>query len=320
MPRASQQEPEELDESAFLRPANRPVAAKPSSKKKIADPDSDIIENDAAESDKPFLRAKRRPAVRKQGVQVRAARALVWFAAVLLLAIVVLSATAVRSYALHAKRFVVVSSSSVETEPMKNVSRAQVLDVFGADLGRNIFYVPLEQRRKQLQQIPWVRSATVMRLLPSRLRVTVSERTPIAFAQLGGTTALIDAEGTLMGMPRTGEKYDFPVITGFSTAEITSVRAARMSIYQQLVHELDADNAHYSRDLSEVDLSDPKDVRVVVSDASGPVLVHFGDSDFQHKYRFYLDHIAAWRQQYQVRSVDLRYDGQVIVNREGQNQ
>jgi cell division protein FtsQ len=91
-----------------------------------------------------------------------------------------------------------------------------------------------------------------------------------------------------------------------------------MQIYQRLIHDLDADDTRYSADLSEVDLSDPGDVRITVGDANGAVLIHLGDTDFQRRYRFYIEHINTWRQQYQVRSVDLRYEGQVIVNREGQ--
>ena len=201
---------------------------------------------------------------------------------------------------------------------MKNVSRAQIVDLFASDLGRNIFFVPLEQRRKQLQTIPWIRSATIMRLMPDRIRVNITERTPLAFVQVGDATELIDSDGTVMGLPRTREKYDFPILTGFTPTEPASVRAARMKIYQQLVDDLDSGNAHYTKDLSEVDLSDPRDVRILTTDTAGPVLVHLGDEQFQQRYRFYLEHVAAWRQQYHIRSVDLRYEGQVIVNREGQ--
>ena len=37
--------------------------------------------------------------------------------------------------------------------------------------------------------------------------------------------------------------------------------------------------------------------------------------DFLPRYKLYVSHIAEWRQQFQnVQSVDLRYEGQVIVN------
>ncbi|MEO8724699.1 MAG: FtsQ-type POTRA domain-containing protein, partial [Acidobacteriaceae bacterium] len=216
------------------------------------------------------------------------------------------------------------SSDSIETGRLEHVTRSQVLEVFGGDIGRNIFFVPLAVRQKQLEAAPWIKSAMVMRFLPNRLRVEVKERTPMAFVQIGSTTGLIDESGVVMPMPiATGpgtikDDFSFPVITGLHSAEPLSVRAASMKIFARLEQELNANGAAYMNDVSEVDLSDPQDVRIVVGDNDGTVLVHLGSRDFERRYRFYLEHIKSWRQQYHVRSIDLRYDGQVIVNREGQ--
>jgi cell division protein FtsQ len=98
-------------------------------------------------------------------------------------------------------------------------------------------------------------------------------------------------------------------------AEPLSTRAARMRIYSDVVRELDAGGANYSQDLSEVDLSDPQDVKVTVNDPSGAVLVHLGDANYLERFKTYIAHAAEWRQQFQkLESVDLRYDRQIIVN------
>ena len=68
---------------------------------------------------------------------------------------------------------------------MQNVTKAQIMEVMGADIGRNIFFVPLTQQKAQLEQIPWVESASVMRFVPNRLKVEIHERTPVAFARVG---------------------------------------------------------------------------------------------------------------------------------------
>jgi cell division protein FtsQ len=83
------------------------------------------------------------------------------------------------------------------------------------------------------------------------------------------------------------------------------------------VHDLDSEGAHYSSSISEVDLSDPEDVKITVADSEGAVLIHLGSSQFLERYKIYLAHIEDWRQQFKkVESVDLRYDHQVIVNPE----
>src|SRR5205823_14547156 len=81
---------------------------------------------------------------------------------------------------------------------LQNVTSSQVMEVMGGDIGRNIFFVPLAQRKKQLEQIPWVESASVMRFVPNRLRIEVQERTAMAFARIGPKILLVDAVGTLM--------------------------------------------------------------------------------------------------------------------------
>ena len=125
---------------------------------------------------------------------------------------------------------------------------------------------------------------------------------------------LIDARGVLMDLPRNA-KYSFPVIRGAGEAEPLSTRTARMKIYSRLLRELDAEGAHYSKDMSEVDLSDPEDVKATTSDSAGAVLIHLGNEQFLERYKVYMAHVQEWRQQFhKLESVDLRYDRQIIVN------
>jgi cell division protein FtsQ len=156
----------------------------------------------------------------------------------------------------------------------------------------------------------------VMRFVPNRLRIEIHERTPVAFARIGSHISLIDAGGNLMDLePGPKHKYSFPVITGMNAGEPLSVRAARMRNYNDLIQQLDYSGAHYSQDLSEVDIADGEDVKVVTADTSGGVLVHLGSANYLPRYRVYVTHVEAWRQQFEkLESVDLRFDGQIIVN------
>jgi cell division protein FtsQ len=92
-------------------------------------------------------------------------------------------------------------------------------------------------------------------------------------------------------------------------------RAARMKTYLELVRELDSGGSRYSEDLSEVDLSDPEDVKVLTNDPDGEVLVHLGSGGYLDRFKVYVAHLREWRQQFRkLESVDLRYDRQIIVN------
>ena len=80
-------------------------------------------------------------------------------------------------------RFRITGSSNIQASGLAEVTRAEMLPVFGEDIGRNIFFVPIALRRKQLEQIPWVQQATVMRILPDQIRVSLVERQPVAFVR-----------------------------------------------------------------------------------------------------------------------------------------
>ena len=142
------------------------------------------------------------------------------FAGAVALAPLVIAASAIyatRSYLLHDERFLIPASSQIQTVGNTHLTRAQLLSVFGEDIERNIFKVPLQTRREDLERLPWVEHATVMRLLPNRIRVSVTERTPVAFVRQGTHIGLVDAAGVLLDMPENSAgdpHYSFPVLTG----------------------------------------------------------------------------------------------------------
>ncbi len=222
-----------------------------------------------------------------------------------------------RSALLHDSRFVMTTSSDVQIVGNHNVTRAAVLSVFGADLERNIFRVPLNERRADLERLPWVAHATVMRLLPNRLRIAVTERTPVAFVRHGSEIGLVDPSGVLLDMPpdAAGDPhYSFPVLTGLSVNDPLSTRAARMAIYERFMQELDSAGKKNSSTISEADVSNPEDLKAVVSSGGSDILVHFGDEDFLHRYQEFEQHLAEWKAQYpKLAAADMRYERQVVL-------
>src|SRR5450631_2667282 len=276
--------------------------------------DARLVDLDVDE-ESPFLRGQKRVSARRSSLPKKTANRLLWASvAAVGLCVVAIAAAALYEYGERSWRFRVESSDNIEVTGMQNVTKAQIMEVMGADIGRNLFFIPLTQQKAQLEQIPWVESASVMRFVPNRLKVEIHERTPVAFARVGPRISLIDAGGTLMDLPHN-HKYSFPVILGMNPGEPLSTRAPRMKAYNDLVQELDSGGSHYSQDLSEVDLSDLENLKVRVNDPAGDVQVELGSSDYLKRYKTYVSHVQEWRQQFQkLESVNLRYDNQVIVN------
>ena len=214
-------------------------------------------------------------------------------------------------------RFRIAGAGNIEASGLTEVSRAEMLPVFGEDIGRNIFFVPLVERRKQLEAIPWVERATVMRLLPDQIRVSVVERQPVAFVRQGQQIGLVDGSGVLLTMAAATmaqHNYSFPVVTGIDPRDPLPSRKGRMAVYQRLLAELDANNQRLSEQISEIDLTDAEDARVTMPEEGADIVAHFGDDRFLERYQRYQAHIAEWRQQYpKLAAVDLRYDQQVVL-------
>ncbi len=303
---------------AFSRPAVRDSEARPSRPVRAdAEPEDNAQE--------PFLRARRRVPVRRGLLPAwlrttwgkLALGVSILIVPGLLLALII----AVHSFLDHDPRFRIESSTSLQTLGNSQLNRSDLLSVFGSDIGRNLFYVPLAKRRAELEQIPWVRQATVMRLMPNQLRVAIVERTPIAFVQVRGRIELADAEGVILTLTpqQMAARHDsFAVVSGINPADPLSVRRARMQIYQRFIGELDSTGEHISAHLSEVDLSDPEDVRATVPANGSDLLLHFGDQNFLPRWRNYQAHVAQWEQQYpHLASIDLRYDREVVLKMSG---
>jgi len=280
--------------------------------------DARLVDLDVAE-ESPFLRGQKRVSARRSSLPRKTASRLLWATvAIAILCVGAIVAAGLYEYGERSWRFRVESSDNIEIIGTENVTKAQIMEVMGADIERNIFFVPLTQQKAQLEQIPWVESASVMRFVPNRLKVEIHERTPVAFARVGPRISLIDAGGTLMELPPK-HKYSFPVILGMNPGEPLSTRAPRMKAYNELVQDLDSSGARYSQDLSEVDLSDLDNLKVRTNDPAGDVLIELGSSEYLKRYQTYVSHVQQWRQQFQkLESVNLRYDNQVIVNPEMQ--
>jgi cell division protein FtsQ len=212
-------------------------------------------------------------------------------------------------------------SDQVEITGNQFVGRSTITDIFSPDLGKSVLLVPLDARRKAIEAIPWVESATVERTLPDRVRVEIVERTPVAFLRAGNELQLVDASGVLLDRP-VEAKFHFPVVSGFDETTSIADRQARMTLFVEFMKEIDLAHAGAGEQVSEVDLSDPRDVRAMLAGLSGledqyPIWVHFGDADFINKYHLLAENIAQWRASAgRVESVDLRFSRQVVVNPE----
>ena len=222
-------------------------------------------------------------------------------------------------FLLYSPEMLLLKPDQIEVTGNHIVAREEILKMFIHDRDRSVLRVPLDARRAEIERLPWVEEASVQRILPNHLRISITERTPVGFCRNGSELALVDAQGVLLDRP-AGEDFHFPIITGLSEAVPREERAKRVEAYLEFMKDVDLVRPGSSERVSELDLGNPRDLQAVLTglgpgDDAHAIVVHFGQSDFTGKYRMLVENFAQWQASAgQVRSIDLQYSRQVVVN------
>jgi cell division protein FtsQ len=240
--------------------------------------------------------------------------------ALLVAALGVTSAYSVDRYLRTDQRFeFAADGSGLLVSGLNYVKPEEVRAVFQADFGKNLFDVPLEERRRQLDSLPWVEQATVARVWTDHIWAHIEERRPVAFVRVNEkdknreTTRLLDANGVFLNLP--GEtRLTLPVVSGITPAMAIPERQTRIRLYLELLSALDSDEPRWSSMISEVDVADPENAKATAVYHGEAIELQMGDEYFRHRFEVFLQNFPAWKQKYGVvRMVDLRFQGQVAL-------
>ena len=110
---------------------------------------------------------------------------------------------------------------AIEVNGLRLLTGEDVLAASGLEIGDNVLEVDLRAVANQLEAVPWVRRAVVVRKPPDRLVVELVERQRFAWVVLDQTYG-IDDEGVLLPADRlaneTLTEVDLPVISGITPA------------------------------------------------------------------------------------------------------
>jgi cell division protein FtsQ len=183
-------------------------------------------------------------------------------------------------------------SPSLLVEGVHYASPSQVRHVFAQDFGRSLYLVPVNARRKDLLAIDWVEEATVSRIWPNTVKVSILERRPVAFIQLPprrkdglSEFALIDKDGYIL-RPRVAAKFTLPVIKGIRETEERDNRRARVRRVLAMLASLGRLADH----ISEVDAADPNNL-IVAQHMDGRVLsLMMGDENYSTRMSDFITH------------------------------
>jgi cell division protein FtsQ len=166
-----------------------------------------------------------------------------------------------------------------------------------------------------LLQIDWVENATVSKVWPNTLRVTIHERTPVAFVHLPprrdgmSQFALIDKDGYIL-RPRVPAKFTLPVIAGISEAEPIQNRRARVRRVMGLLNEI----GPLAAQIAEIDVADPNNLIVEEHLGNRVLKLELGDENYTDRLKNFLANYSAIEaKRPDAATLDLRVDGVITA-------
>lgn len=258
-------------------------------------------------TDRRFRRAQIRPARRRRvGEAVRRLIRLTPAVAVLVLAAYWLPIVALQTSLLRVDTIVV--------DGNQHLSSGEVRALVSGLLGANILTADLQVHRDRLLTSGWVKGATLRRVLPSMVEVTVEERTPIGLGRFGAELYLVDATGTVIDeyRPRFAG-FRLPIIDGLMPPGEKGivVDETRGRLAARLLAALGT-RPDLSQQVSQIDVGDPHNAVLLLSD--DPTRLYLGDEQFVSRLDDYFELASALRARVpEIDYVDLRFDQRVFV-------
>jgi cell division protein FtsQ len=104
--------------------------------------------------------------------------------------------------------------ATVSLSGQRQVSREEIFAAAGVTNHSSLLFLDVAAARAKLEAIPWIAEATVRKLYPDRLQITVTEREAFALWQRDGTVSVIAADGTVLGAKVEPRLATLPFVVG----------------------------------------------------------------------------------------------------------
>jgi cell division septal protein FtsQ len=237
------------------------------------------------------------------------------FGSFLLIVVFILS---VFVYAYTSEKF---NLRHVTFQGCKELKPQELEAIIRRDFPANILRIDLPELKNRLEQETWAKQVEIRRVLPSDLIIYVQERSPAAIVELKGDLMMADKDGILLGGydPSFG-RLDVPVLKGLLGEDAENYRlyqaenAARVQQALAMLAEIESGMPQYTRQISEVDVSDRQNMKILLVDDTAEV--YLGEKDYLKRFRTFIGNLSEYQKlklQYsEFASIDMRYDGQIV--------
>jgi len=205
--------------------------------------------------------------------------------------------------------------TEIRVEGTERMPEGLVREALGDLLGTSVLAVDLDAWRDRVRGLSWVADASMRRVMPNTIAVTIVERQPMAIGRIGDTLNIIDRRGVIIDA--FGPNYrdlDLPIVDGLAytgDSELSGLEQSRALLAVRLLSELQRTPDLAAR-ISQVDVSDARNAVVVMKGET--TLLQLGDTQFAERLQSYLDLAPTLRVDVpHADVVDLRYGTRIFV-------
>ena len=148
---------------------------------------------------------------------------------------------------------------SLTINGLKTLRRDQVVQNLPPILGENMLLLGLDNIQKRLEEMQIIEKASVSRIFPDKLQITVFERVPMAVAVVKEDCWAVDHDGVVLYPFNSSQIKDPIFITGFSANDEENSSKIKWAVH--LIKRL-RDSGKNAATVSEINVADIETVKL----------------------------------------------------------
>lgn len=103
---------------------------------------------------------------------------------------------------------------SIYLEGQNYTDEKDIISAIQTNIGDSIFEIDIVAIKQRLELLPWIKTASVERQLPSALMIRIVERVPMFLWQKEGKLYVVDSSGTTIGRENVDSFSDLIILIG----------------------------------------------------------------------------------------------------------
>jgi cell division septal protein FtsQ len=198
----------------------------------------------------------------------------------------------------------------------KEIDCRRLETIVRSEFSANILRIDLRRLQNRLEKETWIKHIEIRRVLPSDFIFIIQERVPSVILEVHGELMIADSDGVLLD--KYDSKYgklDVPVFKGVLGENIESYQqrqeenTARVHQALFMLSEIASGSPSYTRNISEVDISDQNNLKLLLVDDTAEILL--GNRDYLKRFRKFMNNIDRYQElkaQHSDFIIDPRFD------------